>query len=257
MSVRTTDQNVASHSRLVYENIIAGLRAAFDDGYTRDPQLTDLRIAQSYPNKKIDYPSIVVEYSPQRNVAAGVGHMEVFPDPRGFTRKWQHRRFEGTLTLTAYALSTLDRDLLCDAIAEVLGFGRLNSQLNRFFEVVYPSDRDLEDMTAPGEDYAWRLFSQLMLDTDSLTAVGNGAEIAPWQPEDLLVYSGGWALNIHGGYYNTIERVDWSRLNKVEIMAFTEGPDPQPPPFVAEFSLDYEDAGVARGQAVVRGGETS
>jgi hypothetical protein len=253
--VRDTDLAVASHSRLVYRNAVEGLRAAFDAGYNRDRQLLDLRVTQQYPNKKIDYPSVVVEYSPQRVVAAGVGHIEWFPDPRGRLRKWKHSRFEGTLALHVYALSTLDRDIISDAVAEVIRFGSLDAQLNRFYEVIYPDDESLADGALPGEDYDWRMFGQLMLDSDQLMATGNSATIAPWSPEDLLVYSGGWTMNLHGGYYNSVPTQDWSRVKTVRITAFTE--DGLAPPIGAEFSWDTtEDSAIVRGTGVVGGGDS-
>lgn len=258
MGVRDTDLSVASHSRLVYRNVIEGLRAAFGSDYGRDRQLADLRITQNYPLLKIDYPSVTVEYSPQRVVAAGVGHVEWFDDPRGYLRKWKHSRFEGTLTLHAFALTTLDRDLLSDALAELVRFGSLDEGLNRFYETIYPDDESLELGTLPGEDYDWRLFGQLMLDSDQLIAVGNSATVAPWAPEDLLVYSGGWSMNLHGGYYNSVPTQDWGRVRKVKIQAFTdEGLAPPILSAEAEFSWDTtEDSGIVRGQAVVTGDDS-
>ena len=260
MAVRETDLGIASHQRLVYRNVIEGLRSSFDQFYDRDRQLQELRITQNYPIKQIDYPSIVVDYQPQRVVSAGVGHVEWFRSPSGYWRKWKHNRFEGHLSLHVFALSTLDRDIISDAIVELVRFGDLDSNLNRFYEVIYPSDEDLEAM-ADAEDhiYSENLFGQLMLDSDQLTAVGNSATVAPWEPEDVLVYSGGWSMALHGGYYNSYPTQDWSRVTSIRVQAFAIdvpfGPAPVQPSAEAEFSWATDDEGTAIGQGVVSGGE--
>src|SRR5574340_570197 len=253
--VRITDQSVASHARLVYENVIPALRDAFDSFYNRERQLVDLRITQDYPLKKIDYPSIVVEYQPQRIVNAGVGHVEWFTDPYGHFRKWRHSRFEGTLNLRTSGLSTKDRDILSDAVAELVRFGHLDTQLNRFYQKIYPSDYDLQtNANATGTSYSLMLFGQLALDSDQLQAVGNSAQIAPWAPEDLLVYQGGWSCRIHGAYYNSIPTVDWSRVTRIEIDAYIQDTTPSyhdhleiawTPPLV------YADAAQVSGSGVI------
>jgi hypothetical protein len=259
VSTRTTDLSVASHSRLVYRNVIAALKAAFDSGYDRDRQLTGLRVTQEYPLRREDYPTLLVEYAPQRVVSAGVGHVEWFDDPRGHLRKWKHSRFEGTLNLRVYALSTLDRDLLADAVAELIRFGDLDPQLNRFYERMYPAGDDLPVL--PGEDYSWGMFSQLMLDSDQLVAAGNSATVAPWQPEDVLVYSGGWSMNLHGAYYNSYPSVDWSRATRIVVEAYqtdqagAELPFPGHAEVAWSPAARHEDAAAVVGQSGVSGGE--
>jgi len=246
VALRTTDLGVASHKRLVYRNVVAALKAAFDGSYDRERQLAGIKVTQTYPNKELDFPAIVVDYQPQKVVAAGVGHLEIFPDPQGNLRKWKHSRFEGSLALHIYALSTLDRDIIEDAVAELVRFGSLDDQLNRFYEVVYPSDEEMEATKDVEDAYSFGLFDQLMLDSDQLFAVGNSATIAPWSPEDVLVYAGGWTVNLHGGYYNCFPRHDWSLVRRVDIQAF-EGTFDSPPVATAAFSWDSEDEGAASG----------
>jgi len=252
-SVRETDHNIASHSRLVYRNVVAGLKATFDQFYNREPQLQNLRVTQNYPLKRIDYPSVVVDYQPQRVVSAGVGHVEWFSDPHGRFRKWKHNRFEGTLSFHAYALSTLDRDILSDALVELVRFGDLDANLNSFYEILYPDDAALEaEADAQAANYSYSLFDQLMMDSDQMIGIGNSATIAPWSPEDVLVYQGGWSVSLHGGYYNSYPTVDWSRLRKIAIQAYDDSG--LGPPFLtadAEFSWDQEDAATVTGSAVI------
>lgn len=263
MGVRTTDLGIASHTRLVYTNVVAALRDAFDANYSRDSQLAGLRVTQNYPLKKIDYPCIVVEYQPQTVMTAGVGHVEWFTDPQGRWRKWKHNRFEGTLSLRCFALTTKDRDIIADAIAELIRFGDLDPQLNRFFEVIYPDDADLTAAeAAAGYAYSYNAFDQLMLNSDQLYSVGNSAQIAPWAPEDVLVYSGGWSTNLHGGYYNVYPTVDWSRLTRIHILAYQSDQYGQELPFPGEAwvgwtpPFDWQDESTVTGSSAVTAAES-
>lgn len=225
--IRISDRGVASYRRLVYENIITALRAAFDLNYNRERQFAGVKITQKYPLQKIDYPCIVVEFQDQKVVNAGVGHVEWFRDPLGAIRKWNHSRFEGTLNMTVHALSPLDRDILADALVETIRFGRLDSQLNRFYEIIYPEhtpppwDPNAPDPN-PFYEYNVSLFNQLMLDSDQMFGQGNSATIAPWQPEDVLVYTTGYSVTLHGGYYNTNSNVNWTRVTRIVIDTYQQ-----------------------------------
>jgi len=221
--IRTTDLGVASYRRLVYRNVIAAVKSVFDSGYDRETQLSQIKITQQYPLKKLDYPCVVIDFQDQRVLNAGVGHVEWFRDPLGAIRKWNHSRFEGMLNFNIHALSTLDRDILADAIVEMVRFGRLDDQLNRFYEIIYPEHTPPPPPTNPDtywQDYNYSLFGQLMLDSDQLTGHGNSAQIAPWQPEDVLVYTTGYSVVLHGGYYNTNPAQDWSRVTRIVIDSY-------------------------------------
>lgn len=193
MAVRTTDSGVTSHRRLVTRTMVSALKSVFDANYPREPQLRNLKVTTTFPLKKIDYPSVVVEYQPQRVVNAGVGHEEWFGDENLVMRKWNHSRFEGTVDLSVFTLSPLDRDLLADAVMEVIRFGRLDDALLPFFDTIYGG----------ADDPVRLMFSQIMLNADEIDFGGDSASLAPWSPEDLLVYETTLSTMIHGGFYNT------------------------------------------------------
>ncbi len=246
-----TDRNVSSHRRLVYRTIIESLRDAFDGFYTREHQFTDLKITQQYPLKKVDFPAIVIEYQNTLVANAGVGHVEWFADQNGELRRWHHNRFEGSLYFTIYALSTLDRDILADALVEVVRFGTLDTQLNRFFEGIYPS----------GEK--WLAFQQIQLDSDQLHSSGDSASIAPWQPEDMLVYTAAYSVAIQGGYYNVVEQQNWSKITHIILDAYGEDsygvkeePNHDHLDIAWEPPLDMDDHGIVTGEAVITGEES-
>ena len=213
-ALRTTDQNVTSYRRLVLRGIVSALRTVYDGDYYRERQLVDLKVTTQYPLVKVDYPAIVVEYAGQRILNAGVGHEEWFMDDHNILRKWNHRRFEGTLTFSCHALSPLDLDILVDSLVEVLSFGRLDSSLATFFTSIYGSPSDPVMLA----------FSQLMLNVDEIQDGGvPSAQIAPWQPEDVLVYSSDISIEIHGGFYNTYPNQEWSYVTRVTSQPYPQG----------------------------------
>lgn len=213
MSGDLRQTGVLAYRRFVVETMVSALRNVFTGDYDRDRQFESLKITQQYPLKKIDYPSIVLEYVDRKVVNAGVGHIEWFNDNDNILRQWMHSRFEGTLNLNVYGLSPLDRDLLADALVEVIRFGRLDSQLVNLFDTIYGD---------PDANYSLQ-FGQIMFNSDELYGKGNSATLAPWQPEDSLVYSTGYSIELHGGFYNTVITDTFEYVSDVAVSSYPEG----------------------------------
>jgi hypothetical protein len=91
---------------------------------------------------------------------------------------------------------------------------------------------------------------------------GNSATIAPWQPEDVLVYSTGYSVILHGGYYNTNPTVNWSRVTRIVIDAYqtdqfgTDLPFPGHAEIAWTPAWVHEDTNQASGAAVISGVES-
>lgn len=214
MSQRITAQTVASHRRFIVSTIITALREVFDSGYDRDPQFIDLKITQTQPLVELDYPCIVVSYENRTVQNAGVGHEEWFPDAKNVLRKWHHSRFEGSLDFEIHTLTPLDRDILADALTEVIRFGRLDAALLPFFTTLYGNPTDPVGL----------IFNQIMFDADEVTSGGNTAGIAPWSPEDLLVYQTSLSTEVHGGYYNVNPNDVWGYVTRIALTSYNTSP---------------------------------
>lgn len=226
--------------------MVSALRDAFGTTYNRDPQLVSLKVTNKYPLAAVDYPCIVVEYEPMKISNAGVGHEEWFTDANNVFRKWHHNRFEGSLTFDIFGLSPMDRDLVADALVELLRFGRLDAQLDKFFIDLYGD---------PESTAVELLFSQIMLNVDDISGGGNSAGVAPWQPEDTMVYQTTHSIDIHGGYYNVVPTQTWQYITKA-----TASPYEQDIEFTLPFNnpvtswtnpFEYEDADMVTGAAVI------
>lgn len=247
MSERTTQQSVASHRRYVLETMITGLRLAFNAAYDRDPQLVNLKITANYPLAAIDYPCIVVEYENRLVANAGVGHEEWFIDENNHLHKWHHSRFEGAMNFEIQALSPYDRDLLADALTEVIRFGRLDAQLLQFFTTLYGDPN--------GPVLLW--FNQIALNADEISSSGNTASVAPWSPEDTMLYQTGLSTEVHGGYYNVNPSDIPQYVTSVGLTPYNSSPFDQP--VVLDLNLDWSnplsfiDVGGVTGKGVVTG----
>ncbi len=250
MSVRTTDTRTVGHRRLVTRTLITALRNVFGDDYDRDRQGKNIKITPDFPFKREQYPCVVVEYSPTRNVNAGVGHEEWFIDAAGQLRKWHHRRFEGNVTFNIMTLSTVDRDIWADAVEEVMTMGSLDDALVEFFYTIYGHPDDPVEL----------VFSQLMLNVDEISGGGNSASIAPWSPEDTLVHETSLSVEVHGGIYNVVPTQEWGYVTKATAESYPQFEETVVLPF-NEPALDwtnpfeFEDDAVVTGSAVISGDE--
>lgn len=191
MSLRT--EIPVSYVTMVKRTIVLGLQAVFDANYS-DPEFKSIRIVPDWPTDRIDYPFIEVIFNEGPIENFGIAHKEWFKDQYDIVREWKHRIFHGSLDFEIYAESILTRDILGDALIEVLS--QFNTgQIDKFYNTIYG---------APNDPYsALALLAQLNLNTDRITPTGNNVTLAPWLPEDVMIYQKGYSVDISGGFYNT------------------------------------------------------
>lgn len=235
----------ASYKTTINRTIVRGLKDVFTLAYP-DSQFQNLNIATQYPLSETEYPAIICTYREASIPNAGVGHTEYFPAPDGSLRKWKHRRFEGTMEFMVYTLSPLDRDILSDALVEVLSFGELDALQNNFFVRVY-GDIGVEVGTLG-------LLHQISLNTDRIDAIGESSSIAPWQPEDVLVYTSGYTLECNGGFYNSLRTtppLGYIQNAIIEPYIDLTLIDDLDPNNQWSFVFDYDDSGSIQSTAVI------
>lgn len=248
MSERTTALTVASHRRFVLSTVVTALRDAFGATYDRDPQLVNLKVTTQYPLEAIDYPCIVVEYDNQVVENAGVGHEEWFNDSKNILRKWHHSRFEGTMNFEIMGLTPVDRDIMADALTEVIRFGRLDEFLLPFFSTLYGLPTDPVAL----------LFNQIMFNSDQVHSSGNTASLAPWSPEDLMVYQTSLTSQVHGGYYNVNPQDTYGYVTRAILLPYNPNEQPVVIDLTADWNnpLQYLDEDTVKGKGVVGGSST-
>lgn len=180
---------------MVNRTLVKALRAVFTSSFD-EPEFRDINISTEFPIKRVQYPAIHVRFNGGAVTNAGVGHKELFYDSAGKLRWWMHRKFTGSVDFVVYALSPVSRDILTDTLHDILSFGTLNSLPNEFFEEIYGDPDDAYSMQS--------LLNQLSVNTDEITSGGKSAGLAPWAPEDVLVYQASYNVELGGGFYNTV-----------------------------------------------------
>lgn len=190
MSLRP--EPAVQYKRLIKRTLVSALKTVFSEDYP-DPQLKNLYVSTGFPLKREQFPGIIVDYRENNVKSAGVAQIEYLESESFLTVPAKHFMFDGSIQLKCVALSPLDIDILTDSVVELLGFGRLDSLLNKFFEKVY-------DDVADSAQIAFR--------SDYLTPLGDTTMSTMWNSEDALIYQSGYAVGCFGGFYNTIKELD-------------------------------------------------
>lgn len=198
----------AAHFKtFVKRAIVTALRSVFTDAYP-NTEFRNLPVLLEYPQAKIKYPLMIVKFNDGDIMNAGVGHEEWAFDINGQYRKYFHYRFEGSLEFHLYTLSSLSQDLLSDSLIDVIAFGKLQSLTNEFYNTVF-------DEYANG--------GQLMLRTDLIQSLGVSVGKPFWNPEDTVLYEGGYTIACHGGFFSTGDDPVHAFFDTIHILPYIEG----------------------------------
>lgn len=115
-------------------SMVKAARNTFDADYPPDPANADISFANlwvdiEFPVERQHYPSMWVDFDPTKELQiAGIDHRE-YTDDGHLVLRW---RFEGHVTYTILALTSLERDRLFDEMVKVIAFGRDNPDLSTF-----------------------------------------------------------------------------------------------------------------------------
>lgn len=213
--------------------VVEALQAVFTDEYA-EPQFQNLLITPEFPVTKQEYPSILVNVNIGTVENMGVGHSELFRTPAGTLHRWGHRYFTGTVDMTCYALTTVDRNILADSLINILSFGRWDSSLTPFINTLWGD---------PADDYSQlAAMYQLELATDNIKGGGNGVGPVPWQTEDELLYSKRISLDFFGGFYSAVTEDLSQFVQRIDIYPHITG-DPEPETGFTASSKVWDDTG--------------
>jgi hypothetical protein len=210
----------------VKEALVEALREVFADHPDEILRTTNVNI--DFPLTEADYPAIIIRFYERDIHNAGVGHHEFFEDESNPGRwiRYKHYLYSGDIEFAIYALSSVDRDLLSDSIVETLAMGDLSVYTNKFLTRIYAPDSTAEPASV---DHA------INLNTDQIQGFGETQMLAPWQPEDVMVYQTSYRIGIHGEIYSLTPETDGADYGLVErVDSFPYNPDageevPDPP----------------------------
>ncbi len=151
--------------------LVEALQLTFDVSYP-EAEFRGVHIGQDYPVDPQGYPAVWVDWNDtQPLLKAGVAHVETEHPVTGteiapFTR-W---RFQGYVSITTVAMTSLERDRLFDEMVRVVAFGEQDTVVGRFKSRI--ASNDLIGAT---------------LNTDRIEVQGSAAAPGtPWGTDELM-----------------------------------------------------------------------
>jgi hypothetical protein len=203
---------------------VEALRHTFDHEFV-EPDFRDLLVSIEYPMTQAAYPSLWVNYEDEKNIqVAGVGHHEDIVKPDGSFGRTTRWRFEGEVTITAVAMTSLERDRLYDELVRTLAFGSDRHSTAQFRAEIESND-----------------FIAMNMNFDDLRASGDtAAQGTPWGTDDFI-YEKSLSIQVQGEFIGDPETQQLVRLSGYRIISYITG-EPEPPFFGSPID-DHLDPG--------------
>ena len=163
--------------------VVEALQQTFAATPTADFNGTFVSI--EYPLDKQNYPSVWVNYDDRDSLRiAGIDHREYVLDDNGGTHDVTRWLFSGTVTLTAVALSSLERDNLYDELVRIYAFSRIEDDATVFRTTIENND-----------------FIGVLANWDELRPGGDSAGPGtPWGTEDEVIYEKSLSFDVEGEF---------------------------------------------------------
>ena len=165
-----------------------------------DPTVAASKIAIDFTGDDFELPAVIVKFNEEQMPNAGVGHYEWLPYPLTGTVgidgciavQYQHRMYKGTIEFDIYGMSSADRDFLSDAVVETLTMWQVSASGQNF----------VERFNTNLLNYPYGQWHLATLNFDLIQPSGESVKLAPWNPEDELVYNTSYKVPIFGEFYS-------------------------------------------------------
>lgn len=222
-------QSTIRYRTYIKETMVEAMRLVFANH--NDQFLRNTKVTVDLPMDRASFPSVIVRFYERRIWNAGIGHYEwvrITPDgtqPELFQR-FKHFLYTGDVEFAILGLSSKDRDFMADAIVNIIGMSDTESYMNAFYDRIYNADTSTE----PGAKSHF-----INLKSDDFQGFGDQEELAPWMPEDVLVYRTSYRVPIFGEFYSrelTTGGTNYGKVTKVDVYPYMPPeetlPDPHP-----------------------------
>jgi len=213
-------QVTLNYKNFIKRTVQEALQNGFE-GYD-NPIISNTKISTTYPRDATLFPSIVVKFYERTIRNAGIAHVEYVhlqtDTPHLF--KMHHKMYEGDLSFEIYAEDTTERDIISDALIEVVAMGDTSSQGVSFEERIYNAI----------DKYPWANYHYMYLNMELFNGYGETQMIAPWLPEDVYLFQSEYRVGVFGEFYSLppaelsegtglVEKVDlypWSEADPLD-----------------------------------------
>lgn len=185
----------AGYRRSLKTLLVTALKQTFDGNYP-DERLRDLHVSIEYPIKQQEFPSIWVNFEEGQLQTAGIDHHETDDDGNRVLR-W---RFDGHVSYTVAALSSLERDRIMDELVKIIAFSRSSDYLNAFRSYIETND-----------------LIGINFDFDQLEVTGDSAAPGtPWETDEII-YECSLVLQALGEFVTSVDTGNMVLLSKIVV----------------------------------------
>lgn len=192
--------------------VTLALRRTFDADYIK-PQFRGLHISIEFPDDRQHYPGIWVGFEPAGEMERiGIGHTEWDGNATG-GRAYTRWKFQGYVTYTVAALSSLERDLLLDELVRIVAFGGEAESTREYRSTI--EDNDL---------------LAINIDFDQIGLRGTAeAPGTPWNTDEVI-YEGTLAVEVLGEFVSDSVDTTLIPLTGIVVVEPYTGPADDPSP---------------------------
>lgn len=190
--------------------IVEGLRRVYDVEYPVE-ELRAINVSIECPVSNANLPCFWINYEDTDSLrVAGIGHEELSYAEGEFSRhtRW---RFSGSITVTAMAMTSRERDMLYDELVRVFAFGRYTEPTNQFREHIESND-----------------LIAMNINFDEIRPSGDNAGMGtPWDTQEML-YEKSVTLDVQGEFIGDPLIQQIVPLGEIRVHPYVE--DLQTPP---------------------------
>lgn len=190
-----------------------------------DTLIRGTKVSIEYPTSQNRYPMVLIRFHERDIQNAGVGHVEyILRDDSTIMDKFKHYLYHGDIEFAIYALSSKDRDLIADALVQVLGMASMAEYTNSWIDRLYFPAEDTD-----GYDEA--RWNYVNINSDKISPYGETQTQQPWLSEDQLQYQTSYGVEIYGEFYSLppIDEVGGLvPIEKVNVYPYIDGLEPVP-----------------------------
>lgn len=190
------DTDEMGYLRTLKTTLVLAMRKTFDNQYP-DERLRSLLVSIEYPVQAQDYPSIWVDFEESIPLTtAGIAHQEYDDDGNPMLR-W---KFEGDVSYTIAAMSSLERDRIYDEVVRVMAFSRSHDYLSPFRDFIESNQ-----------------YIAMNMNFDEIEVHGNAAAPGtPWDTDEVI-YEKTVSMHILGEFVTSIADGNLAPLSKIII----------------------------------------
>jgi len=198
----------------VKKGVIVALRTLFI-GTSLTTDQSQVHVDMEYPASAETYPNIFVQFSTSVLRTSGIGHETITPEGN-LTKQWY---YEGRVSLTILALTSLERDRITDSVISSLAF----------------QDTGIDPVTKESRSPMYASFAAnpyvaIAVNADELRPGGQSVTVGtPWDPE-LLVYEDNIGFDIIGEFQSVADSTGLYRLSRIDVIPENVTPKGVPVP---------------------------